>query len=557
MSEQLKIYCKNLSRYVDICGGESLSEIVDRLRPELGFEPICAYVNNKNEGLAFKVYNPKIVEFLPLGQGPAERVYVRSLCMMLYKAVHDLLPGVRLRIEHSVSHGYYCRLSGLDKPVDTELAQRLEQHMRATVAADLPFTRMERLTEHAIDMFREQGLDDKARLLGTLHELYTVYYRLGDLSDSYYGCLAPRTGMLGVFGLRTYRDGLLLTAPDPDNHDIPRTPVEQNKMFNAFLDYLMFNRIVGVSDAGELNMATAAGESPMLINVSEALHVKRISTIADDITRRFREGGAKIVMVAGPSSSGKTTFTKRLGIMLTTNLLRPKMISLDDYFVNRDATPLDEYGERDYESVYALDLKLFNEHLNRLINGEEVELPYYNFETGQREFRGNRIRLEPDSVLLIEGIHGLNPVLTEQVDDRMKYKIYISALTAINIDDHNWIPTTDNRLLRRIIRDDRYRGVSATETIRRWPSVRRGEEKWIFPFQENADATFNSSLLFELAVLRPRAEAILRQVPHDVPEYAEAQRLRTFISYFTPISEQFIPSTSLLREFLGGSSFRY
>ncbi|MCM1482923.1 MAG: nucleoside kinase [Muribaculaceae bacterium] len=551
----LKIFCTNLNRYIDAHGGDTLLDIYFRISSEIPFTPICARVNNKTEDLNFPVYAPKMVEFLPVTSSSGQRCYIRSLCMVLYKAVHDLMPQESLRIEHSISNGYYCRLKGM-VPEAADVA-RLRDHMTSIIRSDLPFVRCERLTKDVIEIFREQGLHDKVTLLSTRHDLYTVYYRLDNLADSYYGALAPSTGLLRTFDLTPYKDGFLLSGFDPKNPDVPPQHVTQEKMYHAFTDYLAFNRIVGVSDVGELNMAVEAGHSPMLINVSETLHDKRIATIADAITERFRSGGAKIVLIAGPSSSGKTTFTKRLAIHLMTNLLEPQMISLDDYFVDREHTPRDESGDFDYESLYALDIEQFNSDLNTLIHGGDVELPYYNFATGGREYRGNRIKLGDRSILLIEGIHGLNPELTSHVPDHMKYRVYISALTTISIDDHNWIPTTDNRLLRRIIRDAKYRGTDAVSTIRRWPSVRRGEEKWIFPYQENADSTFNSSLLFELGVMKERGEEILKRVPHDVPEYAEASRLSRFLSYFTPISEEFVPSTSLLREFLGGSSFKY
>ena len=557
MSTDLQIYCINTSRYIDVNGGDTLADIYARISAEIPFTPINARVNNKSEDLNFRVYAPKTVEYMPVTSATGSRTYVRSLCMMLYHAVHTCLPGARLKIEHSMSRGYYCRLSGMEAPLDDATVQRLKDAMMRLVERDLPFERCERLTADVAGLFRSQGLDDKVKLLDTLHELYTVYYRLDGLCDSYYGALAPRTGMLGVFDLIPYREGMLLLGPSEANPAQPNTPIVQDKMFGAFTDHLAFNRIVGVSNVGELNEAVQADNSAMLINVAEALHGNRIATIADEITRRFRQGGARVVMIAGPSSSGKTTFTKRLAIQLMTNLLEPKMISLDDYFVDRHLTPKDETGDYDYESLYALDLATFNSHLNALIDGLEVELPYYNFETGAREYRGNIISLDSNSILLIEGIHGLNPELTAQVADEMKYRIYVSALTTIAIDDHNWIPTTDNRLLRRIIRDARYRGVRPEETIRRWPSVRRGEERWIFPYQENADAMFNSSLLFELGVMKSRGEELLRHVPHDVVEYAEAARLRTFLGYFAPISEEFIPSTSLLLEFLGVSSYKY
>ena len=551
----LKIYCKNLDRYIDASGGDTLLDIYFRISAQLPFTPICARVNNKTEDLNFPVYAPKVVEFLPITSDSGQRCYIRSLCMVLYKAVHDLMPGVTLRIEHSISRGYYCRL--IDFEPDEADVERIRAHMAAIIRSDMRFERHEMLTKDVIDIFRSQGLEDKVTLLSTRHELYTVFYRLGGLADSYYGALAPSTGLLRTFDLRRYKEGFLLTGFDMANPDVPPQHITQEKMYRAFTDYLAFNRIVGVRDVGELNRAVNEGRSAMLINVSEALHDKRISTIADAITERFRQGGARVVLFAGPSSSGKTTFTKRLAIHLITNLIEPQMISLDDYFVDRAHTPRDESGEYDYESLYALDIKQFNKDLNALINGEEVELPYYNFATGEREYRGNRIKLGDRSILLIEGIHGLNPELTEQVPHDMKYRVYVSALTTISIDDHNWIPTTDNRLLRRIIRDAKYRGTDAASTIRRWPSVRRGEERWIFPYQENADSTFNSSLLFELGVMKERGEDILKRVPHDMPEHAEASRLRTFLSYFSPISEEFIPSTSLIREFLGGSSFKY
>ncbi|MCC8071170.1 MAG: nucleoside kinase [Bacteroidales bacterium] len=556
MSNQLKIYCKNLEEYIDVTGGESLLDIYQRLKDRIPFSPICARVNNRTEDLNFPVYSPKKVEYLPINSASGERAYIRSLCMVLYKATQECFPGSRLKIEHSISKGYYCLLDGAGE-ITPELVERLRNHMRQVIERDIPFERKERLTTDVIHIFEKQGLDDKVKLLQTLHNLYTVYYRLEDICDSYYGSLAPSTGILKVFDLQPYKEGMLLLGPDPLNLDIPRQPVTQDKMYKAFTQYLEFNRIVGVRNVGELNEMVEARQSSQLINVSEALHNNRIANIADEIARRFHEGKAKVVLIAGPSSSGKTTFTKRLAIQLLTCLLKPQMISLDDYFVDRHHTPIDENGELDYEALNALDVPLFNEDLTRLLNGEEVELPTYNFATGMREFRGNKIHLDPNTILLIEGIHGLNPALTPQVAHDLKYCIYVSALTTISIDDHNWVPTTDNRLLRRIIRDNKFRGTSAVETIKRWPSVRRGEEKWIFPYQENADATFNSSLLFELGVLKDRGEEALRNVPRDIPEYAEASRLRTFLSYFSPISEEFVPSTSLLREFLGGSSFKY
>lgn len=552
----MNIYCKNINCYVSFKGGETLATIFDRLKDQINITPICARVNNKTEDLNYPVFGPKQVEFLSKESGSGQRVYIRSLCMILYKAVCDILPGVRLRIEHSIARGYYCRLEG-KKTISDDVVAQIRSRMQEIVAENIPFVRKEQLTSDVITIFERQGLHDKVQLLKTTHDLYTVYYELGNICDSYYGNLATSTGQIDVFDLIPYKDGMLLLGFDKQNPSQPATPSVQEKMFNAFTEYTSFNRIIGIKNVGELNSATLRGKTSDLINVAEALHEKKIGRISDDITSRYKEGGARIVLIAGPSSSGKTTTTKRLAIQLMTNLLVPKLISLDDYFVDRVNTPLDEDGEYDYESLYALDLEQFNHDLNALLNGEEVALPTYNFERGCREYKGNTLKLEENSILLIEGIHGLNPDLTSHIDEKMKYKLYVSALTTLSIDDHNWVPTTDNRLLRRIIRDAKYRGVSAESTIKRWPSVRRGEEKWIFPYQENADAMFNSSLLFELGVIKEYGEEVLKHVPRDIPEYGEAIRLRRFLNYFTPISDQVIPHTSLLREFLGGSSFHY
>ena len=555
MSSQLKVFCKNIGRYLPINGGETLTDIYRGIASEIPFTPICARVNNKTEDMQFPVFSPKQVEFLDLTNPTAYRVYTRSLCMTLYRAVAECYPGVRLNICHSVSNGYYCRLHGME--VDEGVVDTLKAKIAELVERDIPFERKERLTADVKEMFRRQGLDDKVRLLDTIHELYTVVYRLDGIYDSYYGNLAPSTGFLTTFDLIPYHEGFLLLGIDADTLAGPAKPIKQEKMFGAFTDYVRFNKIIGISNVGELNESTLNNSSKQLINVAEALHDKKISGIADEIAARYHQGGARIVLIAGPSSSGKTTTTKRLATYLLTDLLKPRMISLDNYFVDRHHTPKDESGDYDYESLYALDLDLFNDHLNRLLAGEEVELPTYNFELGSRQYKGDRLKLDDNSVLLIEGIHGLNPKLTECVPEEQKFRIYVSALTTLAIDDHNWVPTTDTRLLRRIIRDHKYRGTSPLDTIRRWPSVRRGEEKWIFPYQENADATFNSSLIFELGVVKEYAEDVLRNFPRDVPEYAEAYRLMKLLSYFVSIPDQAIPPTSLLREFLGGSSFHY
>ena len=553
---KITVYCKNIERKLDVEAGTSLAQIAASLADELNIDPICCRVNNKTEALDFVLYQPKLIEFQDKTVGSGPRVYTRSLCMMLYRAVTAILPGTQLTIEHSIAHGFYCRLAGYEA-VPQEIVDRLLAFMRELVSRDVPFERHQDLTADVCAILERQGLMSKARLLRTIRELYTTYYVLDGISDSYYGALAPSTAHVGVFNLLPYKEGFLLMPFDPADPSVPAVPIEQEKMYKAFTDYLRFNHIVGVSDVGELNTYVQHHRAADLINVAEALHEKALARISDDITARYRSGGARIVLISGPSSSGKTTTTKRLAIQLMTNLLKPQMISLDDYFVDRDRTPRDHTGDYDYESLYALDLAQFNADLTAILAGEEVELPTYNFELGRREYKGKRIRLESGSILLIEGIHGLNPELTSRIPEEMKYRVYVSALTTLSIDDHNWVPTTDNRLLRRIIRDHKYRGTSAEETIRRWPSVRRGEEKWIFPYQENADAMFNSSLIFELGVMKDGAETVLRSVPYDVPEYAEAYRLRKFLSYFLPINTALIPSTSVLREFLGGSSFKY
>ncbi len=549
----IRVYCVNLQRSIDVEGGTTLMQIVKSLGADLDVNPICARVNNKTEGLEYQVYGPKDVEFITAETDSGYRVYVRSLCMMLYSAVHSLYEGARLRIEHSVSRGYYCRITGADN-VD---ADRILAEMHRLCTANVPFVRHEGRTSEVIELFEKQGLSDKVQLLKTTDALYTVYYTLNDLADSYYGCLAPSTAHIPVFDLTPYEDGFLLRAFDRKNPSKTPDIIKQEKMYHAFTDYVQFNNIVGVKNVGELNEVVDKNYASDLINVAEALHTKSIARISDTIAERYRNGGARVVLIAGPSSSGKTTTTKCLATQLMTNLLKPVMISLDNYFVNREQTPLDDDGDYDYESLYALDLKQFNADLNAIIDGKEVELPTYSFELGKRIYKGDKVRLDDHSILLIEGIHGLNPELTADIAEDQKFRIYVSALTTLSIDDHNWVPTTDNRLLRRIIRDFKYRGSSAVDTLRRWPSVRRGEERWIFPYQENADATFNSSLLFELGVMKDYGEDILRRVPSNCPEYATAYRLRKFLSYFRSIDSKAVPPTSLLREFLGGSSFHY
>lgn len=560
MQHHISLYCKNTGQYIDVHGGITLQEVADTLH--LPFTPLCALVNNRTEPLCYPVYGPKQIEFPDPVHPASRRVYTHTLCMLLYKAVHTLYPGATLRIEHSVSGGYYCRL--LDKEAslptvgeDTSLltpdVEAIRTLMHRLVADDLPITRHERLTSEVIAIFKTQGLHAKVQLLETLHDLYTTYYTLDGVADTYYSPLAPRTSLTPVFELLHYDRGMLLLPPGLDMHT-PATPVQQRKMLGVFTDSLRFNHIVGVRTVGQLNTAVDQGRSPMLINVAETLHSARLADIAADIAARR----SRIVLLAGPSSSGKTTTCKRLAVHLMTHLLDPCTISLDDYFVNRADTPRDPLnGDYDYEHLHALDLDLLGRHIHTLLCGGEVNLPTYSFEKGERTGKHRPLRLLPHQVLLIEGIHGLNPALLPAVPTHDIYKVYVSALTTLHIDDHNWIPTTDSRLLRRLVRDHKYRHTSALHTLERWDSVRRGEDKWIFPYQENAEAMFNSSLLFEPAVLKPYAEPLLRSVPHDHPQYARAYRLLRLLALFHPLPDDQIPSTSLLREFLGGSSFHY
>lgn len=557
--KDIKIFCVNVGKEFDIKGGSTLLEASKLMLPK-GVNPICALVNNKTEALDFILYSPKRIEFLGTDSPEGREVYIRSLCMLLYKGVRALFPDLKLRIELSISRGYYCRLldsAGNAVTPSPVQVQSLNDNMLRYVQQDIPFCRYEQPTFEVIDIFRHEGLTDKTELLGTLNQLYTTYYRLDDVADSYYQPLAPSTGYLEVFDLIPYKKGFLLLGVDPTDNTVPATPLEQEKMHKAFVEHLRFNKIIRVSNVGALNRAVEKGNTADLINVAEALHDKLLGRISDDIAERRHRGEAGIVMIAGPSSSGKTTSCKRLAIQLMTNLISPKMISLDDYFVDRDNTPRDESGDYDFESLYALDLKRFNSDLQRLLAGEEINLPTYSFEHGRRVEVKRPLRLDANDVLIIEGIHGLNPELTASIDPKNLYKIYVSALTTLRIDDHNWISTSDTRLLRRIVRDHKYRHIAAEETIRRWPSVRRGEEKWIFPFAENADATFNSSLIFEIGVMKEYAEPLLRAVGHDLRQYAVAYRLLRFLQLFRGVPANQIPSTSLLREFLGGSSFHY
>ena len=553
----LQIYCKNTNSSKSFPHGISLLDVYKGFNLDLPYGPVNAKVNNKVEGLNYRFYNNKDVEFQNICTSSGMRTYVRSLCFVLCKAVEELYPQGSIMLEHPVSKGYYCRMN-LDRPIGLDDVQRIKQRMKEIIAEDIPFKRFECHTEEVVELFRQKGMTDKVKLLETSGNLYSYYYTLGDTVDYYYGSLLPSTGYIHLFGLEKYYDGLLLQVPNRQQPDELEEMIKQEKMLDVFKEHRRWNQILGVGNVGDFNEACNQGHATQLINVSEALQEKRISQIADEIFHRKEQGQPlKLILISGPSSSGKTTFSKRLSVQLMANGIRPYPVSLDDYFVNREQTPRDANGDYDYESLYALDLDFFNQQLQSLLNGEEVELPRFNFTTGKREMSGTRLKIDENMILILEGIHALNPELTAHLPAESKFKIYVSALTTILLDNHNYIPTTDNRLLRRIIRDFKYRGYSAEETISRWPSVRAGEDKWIFPYQENADVMFNSALLFELAVIKDYAEPILRKVPNNRPEYSEAYRLRKFLEYFVPLQDKELPPTSLLREFLGGSSFRY
>ncbi len=553
MEQTIQIRCKNNKKILDVRIGSTLSEIFSQTGLQMEYGPVSARVNNKVEGMHFRVYKPKEVEFLDMHEPSAMRAYTRSLFFVLNKAAHDIYPDCTVIIDIPVSNGYYVDLR-LDRPVTIADVDAIRARMQEIIAAAHPIHRHETTTEEAIEMFREAKSFSKVRLLEGMGNLYTTYYDIDGYADYYYGSMLTNTSQVYLFGLEPYYDGMLLRIPTTSDPSKLGEMVQQDKMFEIFKEHHHWQGILHMRTVGDLNMAIRKGFSPQLIQVSEALQEKKIAQIADEIASRKE---VKVVLIAGPSSSGKTTTCKRLSVQLAVNGIQPVGISLDDYFVSRDQTPRDEKGDYDYENLHALNIPLLNEQMNALLRGEEVELPRYDFQTGTSKPSGRRLKLKGNEVLVVEGIHALNPELTAQIPKEQKFRIYASALTTILLDNHNYIPTTDNRLLRRIIRDNKYRGVSAQETIRRWPSVRHGENKWIFPYQENADAMFNTAMLFELAVIRGQAIPVLEQVPENCVEYAEAYRLLKFLRYIKPIPEDQIPPTSLLREFLGGSSFEY
>ncbi len=553
MEQQVEIRCKNNKKTLNVRIGTNLSEIFSLSGLEMKYGPISARVNNKVEGMHFRVYKQKEVEFLDMTSSSGSRAYTRSLFFVLCKAVHDLYEQCKVAIDIPVSNGYYVDIN-IGHPVTLDDAGRIRRRMQEIIDAAMPIHRHETTTEEAIRMFSILHNRSKVKLLQSSGQLYTTYYDIDGYIDYYYGALLTNTSQLYLFGLEKYYDGLLLRIPSTTHPDELGEFIHQDKMFSIFKEHHQWQEILGLRTVGDLNEAISSGHADQLIQVSEALQEKKIAQIADEIARRK---GVRMVLIAGPSSSGKTTTCKRLSVQLAVNSIKPVNISLDDYFLDRDQTPRDESGDYDFEHLHALNIPLLNQQMNALFRGEEVELPHYNFHEGRSEWSGKKIQLRENEILVVEGIHALNPELTADIPQDQIFRVYASALTTILLDNHNYIPTTDNRLLRRIIRDHKYRGVSAQETIRRWPSVRRGENRWIFPFQENADAMFNSAMLFELAVIKVQAEPLLEQVPENCEEYAEAYRLRKFLRYIKPIPDNQIPPTSLLREFLGGSSFKY
>ena len=549
----IQIRCKNNKKTQKVEIGSTLFDVFSAFDLKMTHGPVSARVNNKVEGMHYRVYNSKDVEFLDMASSSGSRAYTRTLFFVLCKAVQDIYPNTDVVIDIPVSNGFYVDIR-LGRPVVEEDVNILRRRMQEIIDAKMPIRRYMVPTEDAIALFQEKGDVEKVKLLKTSGSIYTTYYKIGEYVDFYYGTLLTNTSGLYLFGLEKYYDGMLLRIPSLKNPDKLGEMTKQDKMFDIFKEHHRWQDILGIRTVGDFNQAIDAGHATDIINISEALQEKKIAQIAEDIANRQ---GVKLVLLAGPSSSGKTTSCKRLSIQLAVNGLKPLQISLDDYFVDRDRTPKDDNGEYDFESIYALNLDLLNEQFNALFRGEEVELPKYDFPSGKSVKSGKKLKMEPNNVLVVEGIHALNPELTAHIPQEQIYRVYASALTTILLDNHNYIPTTDNRLLRRIIRDYKYRGVSAQETIHRWPSVRAGENKWIFPYQENADAMFNTAMLYELSVLKMQAEPLLQQVPENCEEHAEAYRLLKFLKYFKGIPYNNLPPTSLLREFLGGSSFHY
>ena len=549
---RIEIICKNNGQKISAPIGVSLKELLLLFKIENSESILGALVNNKPMPLKSQIYANKTVEFIDYTSAIGRGIYVRSVAFMLNKALKDLFENTEFRIEHSVPSGFYCTIKSNGKNITNEKLELLLAKARGMVVEDLPFELQYHPKQEVIEEFKKQGDTAVADLLKYSKYYYTHYYKLGDTIDYYHSLLAPSTSYLNLFDLSPLFDGFLLRVPKQTNTSELEDIVPMDKIFEIFQEYIDWNKIVGLEDLPSLNGISKEGKAA-LIKVTEALHEKKIAKIAEEIANR---PNVKIVLVAGPSSSGKTTFSKRLSVQLAASKLRPIPLSLDNYYLTHDKTPLDEFGELDFESLYALDLPLFNEQLQAMLRGEEVQTPIFNFQNGKREL-GPKVKLKENDVLVIEGIHGLNPELTVSIPDENKFKVYASALTTLSLSPRNWLSTSDTRLLRRCIRDHKYRNYPAENTILRWPSVQRGEKKWIFPYQENADAMFNSSLLFEISAIKKQAEPLLTEVPQDSDAYPEARRLLNLLQFFTPISYSEVPNTSLLREFLGGSSFRY
>lgn len=566
MEPTITVYCKNTHSYHEVPRGISLIELRDMLNIRLQYPIIAAHVNYKEENLDFLLYKPKDVEFLDASSASGMRCYVRTLSMVLACAINELYPRADLRIEHPISKGYYCTLQWR-KPKDGELAsdtvnpkltpemiESIKRRMLQIIQEDRKILEEEKRTKDVIQMFSTR-IDGESTIFETLGNPYCRYFRMGDFIDYYTNTLMPSSGYINVFDLEPYFDGMLLRIPNRTNPTVLEDKIPQDKMFSIFSEYNSWNKLLNINNVSDFNIACKGNHSFMMIKLAEALHEKKIAQMADAIANR--EERPKFILISGPSSSGKTTFSKRLQIQLLVNGIKPVIISMDNYFVNRVDTPRDANGDWDFENINTLDLPYFRQQMSDLMEGKEVELPTYSFEKGERVYEGQKLRLEKDSIIILEGLHALNPSLLPNIPRSATFKIFVSALTTINIDNHNWIPTTDIRLLRRIVRDYKYRNYSARDTIARCPSVLRGEQTWIYPYQEEADMMFNSALLFELAVLKRHAEPILAEVPKYCDEYTEAHRLIKFLQYFEPIPEKEIPPTSLLREFVGGSSFHY
>ncbi len=553
--KQVNIFCENTGTSHTYPMGTSLLEICEDLDIKTENMVCGAVVNHQVRELSFCVVKPKRIEFFDVSHPDGMRMYIRSLIFVLYAAVKEVIPHVQLRIQKGISNGYYCELNGLGREITNADVSAIRKEMNVLVTQNIPFVKKGMLTTQVVDILMQQGLEEKAQLFEQQGSLYSSLYFLNDLGNYFYGHLLPATGYLSNFGLVKFFDGLLLQIPKASNFKELQEVLPQEKLFEIYQEHKDWAEILNVSTVGNLNKFTLQKQGGDIIKISEALHEKKIAEIANMI--HARNGEVKVVLIAGPSASGKTTFSKRLGVQLAVNGLRPHQLSLDNYFVDREKTPRDEYGNFDFEALESIDVEFFNQQLLDLFEGKTVQLPKFDFFRGKRYMNGEKLKMEKEDVLIVEGIHGMNPNLVPHIDDANTFKIFISALTQISFDEHTHISTADNRLIRRIIRDSKYRGYRASDTIKRWPSVRRGEETNIFPYQENADVMFNSATLYELGVLKKYAEPQLKLVLENEKEYMEAARLLKFLSYFKPIDDEEIPPTSLLREFLGGSSFLY